>query len=286
MEENKDILTNNIKRTVLDYDDIRKMVPKLDGHEKLVNTLIHWLELDKVNDIHDRNCDHVGAPFTTALLKDLNITLNVDNEEILDRMQGQPFVTVSNHPFGALDGITLIHLVGSRNPNYKVMVNMILNYISAMRPNFIAVDALQSADPAKRAVSMKGIAAAVRQVKEGNPIGFFPAGAVSKVNIHGDLVDRQWQESVIRLIKKFNVPVVPIFFHGSNSWFFNFLGVVCWQLRTLRLPHEVFRRKNSTMHVSIGEPIMPEDYGKCADINALGEYLKAKTYELKTRYGK
>lgn len=37
------------------------------------------------------------------------------------------------------------------------MVNMFLNYIKAMRPNFIAVDAMASDDPKKKAVSMAGI---------------------------------------------------------------------------------------------------------------------------------
>ena len=66
-------------------------------------------------------------------------------------------MTVSNHPFGALDGISLIRIVGERRPDFKVMVNMVLNHISAMRPNFIAVDALASDDPKKKAVSMRGI---------------------------------------------------------------------------------------------------------------------------------
>ena len=162
------------------------------------------------------------------------------------------------------------------------MVNMVLNYISAMRPNFIAVDALASADPKKKAVSMQGIKAAMMQVKKGEPLGFFPAGAVSKLNKHLQLEDREWQSSVIRLIKQLKVPVIPIYFHGSNSAWFNFLGVVCWQLRTLRLPAEVFRKKNSTFHISVGNPIMPAEYESIDKIEDLGKFLKAKTYELKS----
>ena len=71
--------------------------------------------------------------------------------EVLDNLPEGAFITVSNHPFGALDGITLIAEVGKRRPDYKVMVNMILNRITAMRPNFIAVDQKGSDDPAKKA---------------------------------------------------------------------------------------------------------------------------------------
>ena len=270
-----------IKRSVLDYNDIRKMVPFLDGKEKQVNGLMKLLSVDKVNWKHDHNCDTPGVPFVEGLLKDLNITLRIDNEERLDHLPSGSFITVSNHPLGALDGISLIKIVGQRRPKFKVMVNMVLNYISAMRPNFIAVDALASSDPKKKAVSMQGIKAAMMQVKSGEPMGFFPAGAVSKLNIHGNIDDRKWQPTIIRLIKQMKVPVVPIYFHTRNSWWFNFLGVVSWQLRTLRLPAEVFRKKNSEIHISVGEPIPYEEIAKFDDLDQLGEFLKAKTYAMR-----
>ncbi|MGM9811893.1 MAG: 1-acyl-sn-glycerol-3-phosphate acyltransferase [Muribaculaceae bacterium] len=270
-----------IKRTVLDYDDIRKMVPFFDGKKRLVNFLLKFLSVDKVNWIHDHNCDTPGVPFTAGLLKDLNIKLRIDNEERLDNLPEGSFITVSNHPLGALDGIALIKIVGERRPKFKVMVNMVLNYISAMRPNFIAVDALASSDPKKKAVSMQGIKAAMMQVRSGEPMGFFPAGAVSKLNRSLHIEDREWQPTIIRLIKQMKVPVVPIYFHTRNSWWFTFLGMVSWQLRTLRLPAEVFRKKNATMHISIGETISVEEIEKFDDLKLLGEYLKQKTFAMR-----
>ena len=270
-----------IKRTVLDYDDIRKMVPFFDGKKRLVNFLLKFLSVDKVNWIHDHNCDTPGVPFTAGLLNDLNIKLRIDNEERLDNLPEGSFITVSNHPLGALDGIALIKIVGERRPKFKVMVNMVLNYISAMRPNFIAVDALASSDPKKKAVSMQGIKAAMMQVRSGEPMGFFPAGAVSKLNRSLHIEDREWQPTIIRLIKQMKVPVVPIYFHTRNSWWFTFLGMLSWQLRTLRLPAEVFRKKNATMHISIGETISVEEIEKFDDLKLLGEYLKQKTFAMR-----
>ena len=270
-----------IKRTVLDYDDIRKMVPFFDGKKRLVNFLLKFLSVDKVNWIHDHNCDTPGVPFTAGLLNDLNIKLRIDNEERLDNLPEGSFITVSNHPLGALDGIALIKIVGERRPKFKVMVNMVLNYISAMRPNFIAVDALASSDPKKKAVSMQGIKAAMMQVRSGEPMGFFPAGAVSKLNRSLHIEDREWQPTIIRLIKQMKVPVVPIYFHTRNSWWFTFLGMVSWQLRTLRLPAEVFRKKNATMHISIGETISVKEIEKFDDLKLLGEYLKQKTFAMR-----
>lgn len=270
-----------IKRSVLDYNDIAAMVPKLRGKEKLVNRMLHWLKVDKVNWLHEHNCDTPGHQFTEGLLKDLDITLQVDNEQVLDGLQQGAFITISNHPFGALDGISLINIIARRRPQFKVMVNMVLNYISAMRPNFIAVDAYQSSDPKKKAVSMNGIKAAIMQVRKGEPIGFFPAGAVSKIT-NWKLQDREWQENIIRLIMQLKVPVVPVFFHGRNSAMSHILGLIDWRLRTMRLPTEVFRKKGSTIHVSIGDPISVEELQQhMSSIEEFGKFLRERTYSLK-----
>ncbi len=276
-------MSEEIKRTVLDYDDIAAMLPQLKGHERLVNRMIHWISLDKVNAVHDKYCDNPGPEFTRNLLKDFDITIRVDSREVLDNLPEGAFVTVSNHPFGALDGISLISLIGSIRPEFKVMVNMVLNHISAMRPNFIAVDALASDDPAKRAVSMKGIKEAMIQVRRGHPIGFFPAGAVSKLNGRLRIEDREWQPSIIRLIQQFGVPVIPIYFHGHNSLWFNILGLIDWRLRTMRLPAEVWRKCHQTLHISVGDIITPEQMKAYPEVERLGRFLKEKTYQLRER---
>lgn len=276
-----------VKRTVLDEEDIYAMAPALAKHPKLVRKVMHWLQIDRVNATHSKFFDTPGAPFVKGLIDEWDITLKIDNEEILDNLPEGAFITVSNHPFGAIDGITLIHIVASRRPDYKVMVNMILGRLTAMRPNFITVDSMASDDPAKQAVSMKGIREVIKRVKDGHPIGFFPAGAVSKVNWRGRLMDRRWQPSVIRLIDKLKVPVIPIYFHGTNTWFFNFLGVVCWQLRTLRLPSEVFRKAHQTLHISVGQPItVEEQQAHAGNLDELGRFLKERTYALRNEYKK
>ena len=278
------INNNKIKPSVLDFNDIAAMSPKLAAHPRLVKWLLHALSVDKVNDIHSRNCSHLGADFTTAMLKDLDVRLRVDNSKVLDNLPDAPFITVSNHPFGAIDGITLIHLIGTRRPKYKVMVNMVLNHISAMRPSFIAVDAMQSDDPKKKAVSMQGIREVIKNIRDGQPVGFFPAGAMSKINWKLRLQDRQWQPTVMRLIQQLKVPVIPIFFNGTNSWWFNILGVVCWQARTLRLPAEIFRKAHKEVHISIGDPIsVEEQMAHNGSLEELTAFLREKTYSLRCK---
>lgn len=282
-ENNKDKDQDQLpfKRMVLDYDDVCKMAPFFKGKEKLVNRIFHWIAMDKTNDYHSRNLHRPGPDFAHNLFVEIGAKVTLRNAEVLDTLPEGAFITVSNHPFGALDGVALIDIMGHRFPDYKVMVNMILNHIGALRGNFIAVDALASDDPAKRAVSVKGIADAMRHVKQGHPLGFFPAGAVSKLTWGMRIEDREWQPSVIRIIQKLKVPVVPIYFHGHNSWFFTLLGMIDWRLRTLRLQREVFNKKDYEFRVSVGDIITPEELAKYETPEELGVFLKQQTYKLK-----
>ena len=283
-EAEKEVTSEEIRPEVLNHDDIRKMVPRFDGHPKLVNWLLRFLDVDKVNAVHAKCCDTPGPEFVKRLLVDeFKIKLHVyDSHDTLDHLPEGAFITVSNHPLGALDGIALIYLITRYRPEYKVMVNMILNRISAMRPNFIAVDAWASDDPEKRAVSVAGIRTALRQLREGKPVGFFPAGAMSKSTLRHGLQDRPWQPSVLQIIARAKVPVVPIYFHDRNSLWCDFLGHVCWPARSLRIPAEVFRKLHSTMHISVGAPISPEEMAAHGSTpEEIGRFLRERTYALK-----
>lgn len=271
-----------VRPDVINFDDIAKMVPALAGHKKFVDSVMHLLKIDEVNAVHRRWCHDTGVPFAHHLVEDeFKFRLRVDNEEILSRFPKGAFITISNHPYGGMDGIILIHLVGKYRPDFRVMVNFFLNNIQAMRSSFIAVDPIKNDDsPEKKKITMDGIREAIKQVKSGHPIGFFPAGAVSKVNKSLHIADREWQPTIIRLIKQLKVPVVPIYFHGHNSTIFNILGLIDWRLRSLRLPTELFHMRGNEVHISVGEPVMPDKIESFTNLDELGKYLRKCTYDL------
>ncbi|MDE5774642.1 MAG: 1-acyl-sn-glycerol-3-phosphate acyltransferase, partial [Muribaculaceae bacterium] len=244
-----------VRPDVLNTADVAEIVPAAGRYPRLVKWLLHLLQIDEVNRVHTAWCKEPGPEFAKHLMVDeYNIDLKVEGMEILERFKEGPFITVSNHPFGSVDGIALIYIVTRVRPEYKVMVNMILNRISAMRPNFIAVDQSASADPEKRKVSVAGVREAISMLKSGKPVGFFPAGAIGKTDKEGIIVDRPWQPTVLQIIQKAKVPVIPIYFHGSNSRLFTWLGHHSIPLRTACLAREMFKKKNKPMRVTIGEP--------------------------------
>lgn len=93
--------------------------------------------------------------------------------------------------------------------------------------------------------------------------------------------DLTWAHSVIRLIRKGKAPVYPVYFDFQNSSFFYWLGKISWQLRTLRIPAEVFNKRGRTVDVYIGEPISVDQIASFTDDEDLANYLYNCTYNVK-----
>ncbi len=274
-----------MKETVVDIDDLKELSPFFGtALGRLIGkAALKLFGVEKVNRVHKNSCQWQGAAFTTALLKDpaIDIKYRLHHAERLENLPEGAFITVSNHPIGSLDGIMLIDIMASRRPDFKVMVNGILSKIGAMKDNFIAVQP-DTKHQGGNSENMSGVKMCIRQLKEGHPLGFFPAGAMSFYDKKQKSVrDLPWTRSVIRLVQKANVPVYPIYFGFVNSKFFYWLGNVSWQLRTLRVIHEVFNKKGRTVDVYIGEPVPAETIRSFKSDAELGKYLYDLTYACK-----
>jgi len=93
--------------------------------------------------------------------------------------------------------------------------------------------------------------------------------------------DQEWQAAALKIIQKVNVPVIPIHISGHNSWSFYFSKIFGWQVRNLRLCHELYNKKGKEMVITVGDPIMPEEFSRSGDqIRQMGEFLKGRTYAL------
>ena len=115
----------------------------------------------------------------------------------------------------------------------------------------------------------------------GGVLGIFPSGAVSDLSLKDRCIrDRQWQEPVIRLIKKLGVPVVPVHFLDRNSDFYYSLGLIDWRVRLLRLPAEVFNKKGKRTRIAIGEIITPQQQQEFKDMDSFSDFLRNKVYNL------
>ena len=243
--------------------------------------LMRTLCIDKVNDLYDRNTSHKGPDFARSVLNDIGVSYEVINSQILDNLPSGPFITISNHPYGSIDGVMLVDLFGHIRSDYKVMVNRFLSRIKALDDNFICVTPVGNHKAPPSRESIAGIKDAMRQIREGHPLGIFPSGAVSDLSLSDGCVrDRQWQEQVVRLIRRLNVPVIPVAFLDRNSNFYYSLGLVDWRVRLLRLPAEVFNKRGKRTRIALGEIITPEEIAEIKTDEALTYRLRRSVYDL------
>ncbi|GHU61401.1 hypothetical protein FACS1894123_00710 [Bacteroidia bacterium] len=249
---------------------------KAPGGALLAKGLMKIGGFDKVNRVYDTGKYKTGTDIEDAMIDGLGITRKIHNIDVLKRFEKQPFITISNHPYGHIDGIMLIGEVAKVRPDFKVMVNWMLGLIDTMQEHFIGVNPYSQLKKS----SLSGVKICLEHLKSGHPLGFFPAGAVSKNIGQNKVRDREWQEGVIKLIKKANVPIIPAYFSGQNSAFFNFLDKVDWRIRNVRLCHELDTKKGKTVNLIFGDPIFPEEQNQWEDVKMFGEFLKERTYNL------
>ncbi len=272
-----------MKEKMVARDDLRKLHPVLEGKhgDKIIDLGMKLAGIVHANDVYDGSKHLTGPAFCKDLLDKLGIKRTVKNAEILDQYKDQPFITVSNHPYGHVDGIAIIETVASRAPKFKMMVNVILGLVDTMSENFITVN--PNGLGGKKAITLNGIKECIDHIKSGHPLGFFPSGAVSNMLFKKSkmiIEDREWQVSILKLIQKAKKPVIPIHVSGRNSFSFYVSKIFGWQARNLRLCHELKNKNGKEMVLTVGEPISPEELKKYPDPVALGEFLKAKTYAL------
>ena len=269
---------------ILTTEELQRMIPSLDskvgGH--LLDALRKMFAIDKVSSVYDSCCEYRGGEFAGKLVECLGLDYTVGGRtDILRTLSDKPFVTVSNHPYGGIDGIILADLFTRVNPDFKMIVNEILSHLEALMPACFVVNPKNDDSKEVTKTNILAIKRSMEHVASGKPLGLFPSGAVSDFRLKTGLIrDRQWQEGMIRVIRKLGVPVIPVRFFDRNSAFFYALGLVNWKLRTLRLPGELFNKAGKRCRIGIGEPIGPEVISSFGSDTELGEFLRGRVYDM------
>ena len=268
---------------VITVEEFQKLLPKLNGKKgaALIRRAMHLAAIDRVNDLYDHNAHLQGPDFTTGLLQEMGIDYQVGHAERLQELPEGPFITISNHPYGHIDGIILVELFGHLRPDYKVTVNQLLAHIRAMSPNFIEVVPQGKEASSPKAASLAGIRETLARLRDGHPVGFFPSGAVSDLSLKDHAIrDRQWQDPVLRIIQKAKVPIIPVRFFDRNSLLYYRLGLIDWKVRLLRLCWEVFNKRGKDVRLGIGETITVERQEACSSPEEYAQLLRSSVYDM------
>ena len=268
-----------------------KEVSQVIGLQKFgfLGTFVGWvllrvLRISAINKIYENNKHKSDLDFLNGILDDCKIKFEIPEEDLKRIPKEGPFITVSNHPLGGIDGVLLLKLLIEKRADYKIIANFLLHRIAPLKPYIMPVNPFETRKDAKSSIA--GIKNALVHLREGKPLGIFPAGEVSTYKDGKLKVDKPWEDGAIRLIKKANVPVIPIYFHAKNSRLFYAMSKISDTLRTAKLPSEVMSQKGRVIRVRIGKPISVKDQDAYKEIPAFYEFIRRKTYMLANPFEK
>lgn len=245
--------------------------------------LLRVLGVEKINDLASRYNRLIGADFAKSVLMDplVGVNYEIHGEEFLQRMKDEEsFITVSNHPYGGIDGLLLIAIIGTVRQDFKVVVNSVLERIKPLRDNWISVSPSRALEhePDKNISALIEVG---RHVRNGHPVGFFPAGTVAKFSIKGwQPMERTWTSNSARIFQALEVPVYPVAFSGYNSSIFYLLQTIADRFHGLALPAEITNKQGRTVQVYFGEPIHSEELRRCTSDRERADLLHRKTLSL------
>lgn len=236
---------------------IKSRLPR--NKSKFIPTfLIRMLEKlvcqEDLNGILSRTFPHEGVAFADAVLKDLNITVDVAGIENIPST-GR-FIFASNHPLGGLDGIALIKVIGGMygDENFRFLVNDMLMNVRPLRNVFLPINKYGA----------QGRSAAVqinREYESDKQMIIFPAGLVSRKQKGGEIKDLQWQKAFIAKAIEYQRDIIPVFFEGLNSpFFYNFAkwrkcSGLKFNIEQVLLPSEVCKSRGKHFRIHIGRPV-------------------------------
>lgn len=244
---------------------------------RFIERLIHQ---DEINDILGLQCHVDGVAFADKVMDALQFSVTVHNKELLP--SSGRYIFISNHPLGGADGVILTSILGNHyEGKINFLVNDLLMSISQFGDVFLPINKYG-----------RQIRSYIQQIEEAlasdRQIITFPAGLCSRQSSSGEIMDPVWSYSFIKMARRYNRDIVPIFFDGKNSP--NFYK---WARRRVRmgvkfnyelilLPDELFRAKGSSYDIYIGSPIDLDrlSQGEAQNDNMLAQSIRKYVYTI------
>ena len=262
--------------------DLEKVIESKAGDKakRIPKFLIRWfknfMHLDYINDYLKEG--YVGVEFCENCLKYLGVEIEVNGLENLPK-DGRKYTFVSNHPLGAIDGVTLGAIIGREyDGKIKYLMNDLLMNLKGMAPLGIPVNKLGG--------QARNLSKLINEVyNSDNQMIVFPAGLCSR-KIDGRIQDLPWGKSFIRKSRETGRDIVPIHFDGENSKAFYRVATWCKRLgikfnfAMMMLPSEMYKSAGKKYRITIGKPIPVTTFDKSKPDSEWAQEVRRKVYEL------
>ena len=274
----KEPITINIEKVIASKSEsVAKYTPKF-----IINWLKKLIHQDELNEMLRKHPGETGFDFAQSALDELNVKGDIKYINKSSLKTDGRYIFVSNHPLGGLDGLILIKEIGKNfNNNIKFVVNDFLMHIKPLEPLFVPVNKVGS-------MKKENVSLFEQAYSSDSQILYFPAGLCSRL-INGEITDTEWKTSFIKQAIKYNRQVVPVYFSGENSKRFyriaklrKFLKIK-FNIEMCLLPDEMFRKKNTTFEVTIGEPLTIPQLKNNKEMEQMCQHIREVAHSLKHR---
>ncbi|MFV0335266.1 MAG: lysophospholipid acyltransferase family protein [Tropicimonas sp.] len=195
-----------------------------------------------------------GQAFWAQALDVMGISLTTPQRQIDRIPRSGPLVIVANHPHGLIDGMVLAELIGRRRTDYKILTRSLLTGVGEIDPFMLPVPFPHETDALQRNLEMRR--AAMEHLKEGGCIVLFPSGVVaSSDTMFGPAVEREWNPFTAKMVLRSQARVLPVFFPGCNSRWYQIANRVSATLRQGLLLFEVVHALDKPQAPVVGDVI-------------------------------
>ena len=219
-----------------------------------------------------------GVDFCRGVVEYVGAEVDVEGRENMPA-DGRLCTFVSNHPLGAIDGVTLGWIIGERyDSKIKYLVNDLLMNLKGLAPLCVPINKIGKNSRSFPALVESTFASDCHVI-------MFPAGLCSRKQDDGTIRDIPWNKAFIVKSVQHHRDIVPIHFEGTNSKRFYSVARWCKRLHLPNfamalLPDEMYRSRGNHYTVRIGKPIPWQTFDKSKTPLQWSHWVQDKVYTL------
>jgi len=283
------VMPRNRREVVFNKYDRRSLTYANSFDASLTSTIIRAMEwmTGKINILRRvREFEKRGAPtgqaFWPATMEVMGIDLLTPEEQLARIPKTGPVVFVANHPHGLVDGMILADLIGRVRNDYRILTRSLLTGIDESAASYmIPVPFPHQPDAQEQMIEMR--TRAMEHLADGGLVALFPSGVVAtSKTLFGPVIEAEWNLFTSKMIRRSGATVVPCFFSGQNSRWYQIANRISPVLRQGLLLHEVVHSFDKPQAPVIGHPISPEECAERGrDPRAFMAWLREHTLNLR-----
>ncbi|MBE7179295.1 MAG: hemolysin, partial [Mucilaginibacter polytrichastri] len=110
----------------------------------LASLLMEVMKLNDINRVFNESRHAEGLAFIDAVLDTIGVKVEFDERELRNIPATGGFIAIANHPYGGVEGLVLLKVLGMVRPDAKLMANFLLKKIPNLSEYFIAVNPFEN----------------------------------------------------------------------------------------------------------------------------------------------